>query len=360
MENSSSENLLQWGLNNAQSIAAGWNDTWQNIILNNAGGLYASIMSLAQLFCLGAFLFFMVKIGRELIVEGEVTEPLSQLLMPCIGLVLLTTNLFRSFTFSIRSVIHEVSGNVLQATINGVSIAEAIRGTMGNRALQSSVSSIASQCTGLIGQEQVDCLESASQQIQELLNAYQQSYPNINLPPYLEELARGGWGAARLANPLLTFAMGGPGGIVTALTDTLKFQAEAILMGFQWAFANFLEAAMLLTALIGPLAIAGLLLPYQGKPFFAWLTGFFSLGMAEVSYNLITGLVAEMMVHAGVYEVDTFGFLVFISILAPGLALAIASGGGMAVFSVMTGGASRIVGAITGGIIASSVVARKA
>jgi len=349
---SSSENLLQWGLNNAESIAQGWDNTWQVVILNQNGGLYAAIVALAQLFCLGAAFFLAIRMVREWAVDGEIVEGIPQFFLAAIAIFLLRSNLFGTFTLTLRNIIHDTSTQVLQSSLNGVTLAEAIRGTMGNRVLQSSVSAIASQCSGLIGQQQVDCLDSASQQVQQLLDAYGNAYPNINLPPYLVELGRGAWGAAQTINPLLAFAMGGPGGVTAAITDTFKFLAEALLMGFQWGFANLLEAAMLLTALVGPLALAGLILPYQGKPFFGWVTGFMAIGMAEVSYNLITGLVAEMIVSAGVYEVDTFGFLVFISLLAPGLALALAAGGGMTVFSVMSNGVSRIVSSVTGGMIA--------
>ena len=63
--------------------------------------------------------------------------------------------------------------------------------------------------------------------------------------------------------------------------------AEQLLKSWQWAFSNLLELAMLITGLMGPIAAAGSIIPFQGRPLWAWLTGFFSLGMAKFSYNVI-------------------------------------------------------------------------
>jgi hypothetical protein len=55
---------------------------------------------------------------------------------------------------------------------------------------------------------------------------------------------------------------------------------------------------MLLTALLGPLAVGGSLLPVGQKAIFAWLTGFFSVGMIKLCFNIISGLVATMVLNA--------------------------------------------------------------
>jgi len=92
---------------------------------------------------------------------------------------------------------------------------------------------------------------------------------------------------------------------------------------------------MLLTGLIAPFAVAGAFM-LDGKSLWAWLTGFFALGFAKVSYNIIVGLAAVVVVNAG--TTDTMGFLVIMAILAPALALALAAGGGMAVFHTINTG----------------------
>ena len=68
--------------------------------------------------------------------------------------------------------------------------------------------------------------------------------------------------------------------------------------------------------------------------------------MAQISYNIIVGLAAVVVVHADV--TDTLGFLVIIAILTPALALALAAGGGMAVFSIVSGGVAGIATTLAG------------
>lgn len=129
----------------------------------------------------------------------------------------------------------------------------------------------------------------------------------------------------------------------TLLQTSSQALAEQILKGWQWAFANILELSMLLTGLMGPIAVAGSVIPLQGRPLWAWLTGFFSLGMAKFSYSVIVGLAATVVVAADAQTLNDFGFLLLISVLAPALALAIAGGAGMAVFRSVSGGATRII-----------------
>lgn len=125
-------------------------------------------------------------------------------------------------------------------------------------------------------------------------------------------------------NPISGAVFGTAGFFAGFLGSVNQEIIQYVLLAFQWAFTNILEISMLLTGLMGPFAVAGSLLPFEAKPLFAWLTGFFSLGMAQVSYNIIVGLAGVVVVNADV--TDTLGCLVIIGLLAPALALAIADG----------------------------------
>ncbi|MEQ8385670.1 MAG: hypothetical protein RH949_25265 [Coleofasciculus sp. A1-SPW-01] len=91
---------------------------------------------------------------------------------------------------------------------------------------------------------------------------------------------------------------------------------------------------MLLTGLLGPLAVGGSLLPVGNKAIFAWLTGFFSVGMVKLSFNIINGLVAVMVLNAGDSDPMIFAFAT--GLISPLLSLALAAGGGMAVFNSLS------------------------
>lgn len=119
--------------------------------------------------------------------------------------------------------------------------------------------------------------------------------------------------------------------------------ARQTLKGWQWAFANLIEASLLLTALTGPVAIAGSLLPIGTRPIWAWLTGLFSLGMAKIYYNIVVGLIATVIVNAQAQNESDFGFVVLLSILAPVLSLTLAAGGGLAVYRGLSSGIVQII-----------------
>jgi hypothetical protein len=114
------------------------------------------------------------------------------------------------------------------------------------------------------------------------------------------------------------------------------------LLAFGIAFQWIVEVSMLLTGLLGPLAVGGTLLPVGQKAIFAWLTGFFSIGIVKLSFNIICGLVATMVVKAGNNDPMIFAFAT--GILAPILSLLLATGGGMAVFNSLSSMATFGVG----------------
>lgn len=95
---------------------------------------------------------------------------------------------------------------------------------------------------------------------------------------------------------------------------------------------------MLLTAALGPIAVGASLLPVGGKPIYAWLTGFFSFGIAKLSFSIIAGLAGRVLIST--VDSDSTWFMIFMAFLAPILALAIAIGGGAGVFLAITNTAS--------------------
>jgi hypothetical protein len=333
--------ILQQGLDTSQSIAQSWDQQWLTIFDST---LYVAINQTAAIFAAGALIFFIVQFGRQLIVEGDLTRPLQNLIWPIIVVCLLANNahLLAVSTVSLRSVIHSLSNQVLEVTLLDVKLRDAVQSATSRSAIASEISAQLSQCEGMVGQKQIDCLTAANAQVQATINDYQGFIP---LPDSLRNIARAIDGAVQTAqsenNPISGAVFGTAGFFAGFLGSVNQEIIQYVLLAFQWAFTNILEISMLLTGLMGPFAVAGSLLPFEAKPLFAWLTGFFSLGMAQVSYNIIVGLAGVVVVNADV--TDTLGFLVIIGLLAPALALAIAAGGGLAVFNIITSGSARMV-----------------
>ena len=148
------------------------------------------------------------------------------------------------------------------------------------------------------------------------------------------------WDAAQAGDNPLESGLRFGGSLVGSSFQTVT---RGILMALYIAFQWLIEASTLLTATLGPLAVGGSLLPVGSKPLFAWLTGFFSLAIAKLSFNILSGLVSLAVLNAGDAHPLIAPF--FLGLLAPILSLALASGGGMAVFGALTSTAGVIAGA---------------
>ncbi|MGA7937815.1 MAG: hypothetical protein WCA35_29975 [Kovacikia sp.] len=343
--------ILQRGIDTSQGIAETWNKQWLNVFQSE---LYHSVVSLAGLFAAGALVFFMIQFIRHMVLEEDLATSLQSLLIPLVVIVLLANKgyLLGNSTLSLRNVIHGLSGKVLSQTLLEVKLQDAIQASVDKGSVSTQISALLSQCEGLVGQKQQDCFKSANQQAQAIIQDYQAKHPTGNQPfqgltDWLNQLSQQANDFSQAQDGGISGSLfqgaGYLSGFLGAISQSL---AQALLLAFQWAFANILEIALLLTGLMGPIAVAGALM-YEGKSLWAWLTGFFAIGMAQVSYNIIVGLAAVVVVNANV--TDTLGFLVIIAILAPALALALASGGGMVVFNIINAGSAGIAATLASG-----------
>jgi hypothetical protein len=129
--------------------------------------------------------------------------------------------------------------------------------------------------------------------------------------------------------------------------------AQAILMASQGAFQSLIEVAFLLTGLLGPIALGASLLPYGSKPIWAWLTSFWSVGLCKLCLNIITGIVAQASYGIGPNDALGLSLPITLGLLSPILAIAMASGGGMAIFNGLTSAATTIVSIASYGLIKS-------
>ena len=347
--------MLEQGLTMSDDIKAIYDLQWQQVFTDVAsvGGfsLYGQIVALARLFAVGALVLFMLRFIYAAVHEGDYAEPLRMLIWPLIVVLFLSNNgqLLAGGTRALRGVLNDTASEVLQVTALNINLEEAIRGALAKGVIGVETSAQIQQCQALVGDSQIECLESAYQQIEATMEAFQNHWivnaaGNVaGAIPYFDQMRSGIEGALEAYNTsggaVGQVLPGFFGGFVGSQTRAI---IHAFLMAFQWGFVNLIQISMLLTGLMGPIALAASLLPFGGKPIFAWLTGFFSLGFVQIMYNIIVGFAAVVIMNADTF--DTNGFLVVISLLAPALAIGLASGGGLAIFNIMLSGSA---GAVT-------------
>lgn len=344
--------ILEEGIKTATNVAEAWNRHWLTAF---DSALFTTLVYYSGLFAAGALVFFMLQFVKRMVDEDDYSAALQSMVLALILCGLLANNgyVLAGGVRSLRGVIHNLSNQILEVQLSEVRVKDAIAAAANQGAIMGEIRAQLSQCYGMVGQKQIDCLKAANQQVEETLGAARSQFPAIeNLLGGVQALQRGIQGAVETAEGQLQggdLAGAGTGAIAGFLSGFMgsAFQdvARVFLWAFQWGFTNILEIAMLLTGLISPFAVAGAFM-FDGRSLWAWLTGFFAMGLAKVSYNIIVGLAAVVVVNAN--ATDTLGFLVIMSILAPALALALAAGGGMAIFHVINTGVARGLGLLSG------------
>lgn len=346
--------ILDEGLQTSTKVAEAWNRHWLTAF---DSPLFTTIVYYSGLFAAGALVLFMLQFIKRMVDEEDYAAALKSLVLAFILCGLLANNGFvlAGSVRTLRGVVHNLSNRVLEVTLLDTRIRDAITASATQGAIISEIRAQLSQCYGMVGQKQITCLEEANKQVEQTIGAVQTELPIIaNLLGPIRAVQRGIQGAIEVGGAQVQggdvgsvvtapgFAVAGfLGGFVgSAAQETVRI----VLWGFQWGFTNLLEISMLLTGLISPFAVAGAFM-FDGKSLWTWLTGFFAMGLAKVSYNIIVGLAAVVVVNAE--ATDTMGFLVIMAILAPALALALAAGGGMAIFHVINTGMARAIGTLS-------------
>lgn len=344
--------IIEDSISQIEKVQKAWNSRWTDIF-GGTNGLYDGINVFATTIVVGAFVFFAVGWVKDAIERG-IFPALPDVIWVLVIFALLFNNgaMLGSLTLGIRNIINDQTQNVLAVQIGEVSMLEALNDVVVSQQAKSLIQQQYTECEAKEGQAQIECFREAGKRAVALLESEykQKGWMTIGVQRLWERLRAIDERLSQeyqnrdLAGKVLT----APGLLTNFIREGLiatagQAVAQQILKGLQWAFANLIELSMLLTGLMGPIAVAGSVIPLQGRPLWAWLIGFFSLGLAKFSYNVVIGLAATVVVAADAQSSSDIGFLLLISVLSPILALALAGGGGMAVFRAVSGGVSRII-----------------
>jgi hypothetical protein len=342
--------IIQDSIEQLDAVQQAWEQRWTDIF-GSANGLYLGINQFAATIVVGAFLFFAVGWVKSAIERG-IFPALPDVIWVLAIAALLYNNgaMLGAITLGTRNLINAQTRTVLNVQVGEVSMMEALNDVIVSQQAKALIHQQYAACESKTGQAQIDCFvqagAEAKRKLEEEYRAKGFWTAGVQrLWARVEQISRrmeqeynaGNYSNKPGTNPLSDVL------VETVMQTGSQAMATQFLKGWQWAFANLLELSMLLTGLMGPIAAAGSIMPLQGRPLWAWLVGFFSLGMAKFSYNVIVGLSATVVVAANAQESGDFGFLLLISVLAPMLALALAGGAGMAVFRGASGGITRII-----------------
>jgi hypothetical protein len=293
--------ITEDGVAASQAIAQSMDQLWNDVL---GGGLYGAIANLGIFFAVGTLLIFIVQWTREMI-DGDTSKGFTEIIWTIVVVVLLANNgqPLAIATQGLRSIINQTNQTLLVSTSASIQLQEAYQQVMLKTGRGDAIQSLINQCNAIADPtQQTECLQNASEQAKQI----EAGLDNDNRPDWLK-------GISDFFN-------------TNIFQLTVRGWLFALAIAFQW----IIEVCMLLTALLGPLAVGGSLLPVGAKAIFAWLAGFFSVGMIKLGFNIISGLVATMVLNADNNDPMIFAFA--IGVLAPVLSVALAAGAGMAVF----------------------------
>ncbi len=304
----------------ADWVSKGFDDLWEQTL---NGQLYGAITNVGVLFAVGTLLIFMIQFGKALI-EGEESKAIPELIWPLIVILLLGSHgkVLASGTMGLRNMINLTNQTVLDTVVASVRLQEAYQYVMKLNGDAEAIRTLQKQCEKISNPtQQKECYKHNQKEADKIVNSAK-------------------WNIFRRENPIERIK-----GIVNKIIRTPQSIAQNFLRiilftigyGYQW----MIEISLLITALLGPLAVGGSLLPMAKRPIISWLTAMFSVGLAKLSYNLISGLVAVMMFNAPFY--DPMLFPAIIGFFAPMLSVGLATGGGLSILNGITNIGSTVV-----------------
>ena len=328
--------IAQVIVNNSEEVSlavqGAWQDTWE---LAFNGTLYKALTNLGLIIAVASLLLWTIQFTKNLI-DDQSYRQFGELIWPIIVIVLITNggqNLI-GLTNGMRTVINNANNSVLGAITSTAKLEKTLSALADFSVAQEQIIAYRQQCNSITKNTEMQaCLQEVNTKAQALLSGYETNYGAVaaaligKLKKQIDKASE---------NPLEAVTNLFPGTIIAR--SIMLAAIETFMIAMQSAFQALIEVGFLLTGLLGPLAVGASLLPIGAKPLYAWMTGFWSLGMAKLSLNIITGLAATAIAASA--QLDTLSIAITLGLLAPILALALSAGGGMAIFSAILSAAS--------------------
>jgi hypothetical protein len=315
--------LAQVIVNNAdeisRAISEGWDTIWATAF---DSVLYRAVNNIGITCAVVTLMLWLYRFYQSIQDQGSAAA-WTEILVPVIVIIFLANDgqNLRTLTLGMRDGINQMNNSVLTAVNAENDLEDSLADLSEFSSAQTQIAELRRQCDSLTNNDELtQCLQDQRARADELVTQLQGS----NLAPeWLQNIQE------TIEDNFAPTATG----IVRLINTPGLIVAEAIITAFQAAFQLAIEVSMLLTGLIGPIAVGTSLLPVGAKPVYAWLTAFWSLGICKLCLNIITGLVATSIREAGPDNIDTLSTAIALGIISPVLALGLSAGGGMAIFN---------------------------
>ncbi|PSF33442.1 NAD/NADP transhydrogenase subunit beta [Aphanothece hegewaldii CCALA 016] len=314
------QTILQNGLLSQQAVTTAMDSLWTQMLQSP---LYDTIADLGVWFAVGTMGLFIV-LWTKALLEDETSPVHWERWLWVIVVISLLTNqaaLCKDCTLALRNLINTVNASVLQATLNqSNALIDAYNMAVTQTGVQGWYEQELLKCQSIADpQQKQQCSDDALKTANHLASL---GAPNQS-PNWWQKLGSG---------------------VGMALTSNIETVMIGFLLGFGVAVQWLVEVTWVLMGMAAPLSVGGTLLPVSQKSLFAWLIGFYAVGLYKLFFNILVGMVA--IVQIGAQTPNSLIFAIATGLLSPILALTLAAGGGWATLTSL----GTIAGAVAGGV----------
>jgi len=325
--------ILESAIQLSRDTARSWNGVWDTIF---DSGVWFGLVSLGVTVAVLSVLYLAFAEGKKAVDEGDWASVVEMMVFPIVIVVFLANNgaLLANTVQIMRNVAYHETNQIMNLQLSSYSLDTAIRTIATTQAARSQLEALYKPCQGEVDEQLVACWESKKDEALAIVTeAEGQAGTSLpELESFILEVADFGT-VVRAGNVVevgsLPFS---PGQLFRAAFFP---HVITLLMSLQWVVVNGLEIALLFSALFSPIAMGASLLPLGGRPLIAWLLGFIAIFGIQLGYSVMVGIVSIVMVDSGGALVSDVTFALFVSIFAPALSAAFATGSARAVYQAV-------------------------
>lgn len=313
----------------ARQTVAAWEQTWE-LVISPDSQLWQNLVDIGLFLATITILWIVMTEGKDAVERQSFSDLIRMIAVPLVVAMFLSNSgtPLATLVLAIRGYSHAQVQQVLEIQVGNDGMGESVSKVATSSAVVAQVDALFAECGGKTGPELEQCSLQKIGKAQRILeDAESRVGPLPEVRQKIQTFAGGPGGGE--SNPATDFA----GDMMKALIINV---IKGILWALQWGFVNLLEVSLLLTALLAPVAMGLSLLPIQGRPIFAWLIGFMSLFGMQLSYNILTGLVATVLIQSQASVAGDLGFLMFLALLSPLLCTTMMSMSGVAIFNAVS------------------------
>jgi hypothetical protein len=320
------EDLLRGAVELSEETTKAWDANWFELIDPN-NEIWGSLCKFGLTIAAFSLIFVSLKMAAENVQGRWFFSELGEFIVwPLVIILFLGGNgsLLSQTVLLIRHIGHQQVVKVLEAELADLTVRRALEDVTLTSSAREQIAAIFAECQGEGPAEYSDCMEEKRPIVEEIIAQAEEIHggPLEALTAWSEDMFQPS------NNPFTAFL---PSSII-----------KAFLYGLQWGFVNILEAALLMTATLAPVAVGLSLLPLGSRALWAWGSGFVGLFGIQLGYNILVGTAATVVVSTGGQNLNDWGFLTIISIFAPALAVLLGGGGGIALYQGLNSNMSKI------------------